>query len=179
MTTYPFNKLVFQDSASIVSYACERIIILWIWKYVIAVLAKIHILLPFYLILTRGPIFLVKTHVILGWKILFKVAFRCMFYVLAKNHGDPYYEPTIVVHDIEMLKGASLMIIVKLKGSNKVWSSAGFFPWSIATMLCWSLLCTKPCSNGILWEQSISSDQSHPVDIYHPDVILLIMICLS
>jgi len=28
---------------------------------------------------------------------LFKVAFRCMF--LAKNMGDPYYEPTIVVHD--------------------------------------------------------------------------------
>ena len=31
---------------------------------------------------------------------LFKVAFRCMFYLsFGKHHGDPYYEPTIVVHD--------------------------------------------------------------------------------
>ena len=25
----------------------------------------------------------------------------CSIRVLAKNHGDPYYEPTIVVHDYE------------------------------------------------------------------------------
>jgi len=31
---------------------------------------------------------------------LFKVALGvCSIRVLAKNHGDPYYEPTIVVHD--------------------------------------------------------------------------------
>ena len=42
---------------------------------------------------------------------------------------------------------------------------------SNATML-WSLLCTKPCSSGVLREQGISSDQSHPVDTYHPDFLL-------
>ena len=36
----------------------------------------------------------------------------------------------------------------------------------------WSLLCIKPCSSDVLWEQGISSDQSRPGDIYHPDFFL-------
>ena len=28
----------------------------------------------------------------------------CSIRVLAKNHGDPYYEPTIVVHDIHSVQ---------------------------------------------------------------------------
>jgi len=69
MTTYPLDKLnyfLFQDSASKVSYACERII-LWIWRWIwiwtkwqISVLGDIHILLSFYWILTGGPIIIVK-----------------------------------------------------------------------------------------------------------------------
>jgi len=57
--------------------------VIWIWtKWQISVLAKIHILLPFYLIPTRGPIIIVKIYlrVILSWRMLFEVAFRCMFY---------------------------------------------------------------------------------------------------
>ena len=78
---------------------------IWIWtKWQILISAKTHILLPFYLILTGGPNIIVKKNlrVILSWRMLFKMAFRCMFYILEfgkKNHGDPYYEPTIVVHD--------------------------------------------------------------------------------
>jgi len=39
-------------------------------------------MLPFYLILTRGPKIIVKKNlrVILSSRMLFKVAFRCMFY---------------------------------------------------------------------------------------------------
>ena len=109
MTIYPLDKpsyFLFQNSASEVSYASEIIIILWIWiwtKWQISVLAKIHILLSFYLILTRGPIIIVKNYlrVISSWRMLFEVAFRCMFYYSfgKKNHGDPYYESTIMVHD--------------------------------------------------------------------------------
>ena len=42
----------------------------------------VHILLPFYLILTRAPIIIVKNYlrVILSWRMLFKVAFRCRLY---------------------------------------------------------------------------------------------------
>jgi len=42
------------------------------------------------------------------------------------------------------------------------------------TML-WCLLCTKPCfqdHSGVLREQGISSEQSRPGDIYHPDFLL-------
>jgi len=50
-------------------------------KMEILVLAKMHILLSFYLILTRGPIIIVKKNLRIiqaeGW---FKVAFKCMFY---------------------------------------------------------------------------------------------------
>ena len=28
-----------------------------------------------------------------------KAVFRCAFRIIVKNMGDPYYEPTIVVHD--------------------------------------------------------------------------------
>ena len=55
----------------------------WIWtKWQISVLTKIHTLLPFYLILTRGLIITVEKNLrgILGWRMLFKVVFRCMFY---------------------------------------------------------------------------------------------------
>ena len=55
----------------------------WIWtKWQILVLSDIHIIPLFYLILTRGPIIIVKKNlkVILSWRMLFKVAFRCMFY---------------------------------------------------------------------------------------------------
>ena len=78
-----------------------------IWtKWQISVLGDIYILLPFYLILTRGPIIIVKknSRVILSWRMLLKMAFRCTvcsIRVLTKNHGDPYYEPTIMVHDKE------------------------------------------------------------------------------
>jgi len=47
------------------------------------ILGDIHIMLPFYLILTRGPIVIVKNKLIKGDFLLmdaFKVAFRCMFY---------------------------------------------------------------------------------------------------
>ena len=55
----------------------------WIWtKWQMSVLGDIHIMLPFYLILTRGPKIIVKKNlrVILSSRMLFKVAFRCMFY---------------------------------------------------------------------------------------------------
>ena len=69
----------------------------WIWtKWQISVLGDIHIMFPFYLILTRGPKIIVKKNLKL------KDAFLgvCSIRILAKNRGDPYYEPTIVVHDI-------------------------------------------------------------------------------
>jgi len=46
------------------------------------VLAEIHILLPFNLILTKGPKIIAKAHlrVVLGWRMLLKMGFRCMFY---------------------------------------------------------------------------------------------------
>ena len=70
----------------ILRYACEKYYeyeMKWIWtKWQISVLAKMHILLTFYLILTRVPKIIVKKNlkVILSWWMLFKVAFRCMFY---------------------------------------------------------------------------------------------------
>jgi len=55
-----------------------------IWtKWKISVLAKIHTYsASFYLILTWRPILTVKKNLreTLSWKMLFKVAFRCMFY---------------------------------------------------------------------------------------------------
>jgi len=53
-------------------------------------------LLPFYLILTKVPIIIVKNYL--------RVILSCQgkdtfFRVLAKIHGNPYYEPTIMVHD--------------------------------------------------------------------------------
>ena len=65
------SYFLFQDFASEVSYACERMI-LWIWRWIwtkrqISVLAKIHILLPF-------------TWYLLSWRMLFEVVFRCMFH---------------------------------------------------------------------------------------------------
>jgi len=70
MTTYPLDKpsyFLFQDSAFKVSYACERIIKINYYEYEytkwqISILAKIHILLPFYLILTRGTMIIVKRY---------------------------------------------------------------------------------------------------------------------
>ena len=66
------------------------------------VLSQIHILFPFHLILTSGLILIANNNqrVVLSWRMLSKVVFRCAFFrVFAKNMGDPYYEPTIVVHD--------------------------------------------------------------------------------
>ena len=58
------------------------------------------ILLPFHLILTSGPILLAKNH----QKVVFSlwmlgVLGVCSIRIFAENMGDPYYEPTIVVHD--------------------------------------------------------------------------------
>jgi len=51
------------------------------------------------LILTSGPIFIAKNHqrVVFSWWMLFKAGFRCVFF--CKKIGDPYHEPTIMVHD--------------------------------------------------------------------------------
>ena len=45
------------------SYACERIIIMNMTTMVISVFTKIHMLLLFYLTLTRGPIIVVKKNI--------------------------------------------------------------------------------------------------------------------
>jgi len=98
-----------------VSYASERI--LWMkWirtKWQISVLDDIHIMLPFYLILTRGPIIIVKKNlrVILSSRMLLRWFLGvCFIRVLAKNHGDPYYEPTIVVHDTTRWRAGGLWL---------------------------------------------------------------------
>ena len=60
------------------------------------------ILLPFHLILTSGPILLAKNHqkvVFSLWTFLRQVLGVCSIRIFEKNMGDPYYEPTIVVHD--------------------------------------------------------------------------------
>jgi len=65
LSTWQAWLLFIQVFSSNVSYACERIIWRWIWiwtKWQISVLAKIHKLLPFNLILARGPIIIVKRY---------------------------------------------------------------------------------------------------------------------
>ena len=73
---------------------------IWIWaKWHISVLAKMHILLPFYLILTRGPKFIVKKNlrVIFSWGCFLKwLSGVCSIKVLAKNHGSPYARHMII-----------------------------------------------------------------------------------
>ena len=59
MTTYPLDKPSYFLPASEVSYASERYE-MNTNKMANFSLAKMHILLPFYLILTRGPIIIVK-----------------------------------------------------------------------------------------------------------------------
>jgi len=51
------------------------------------------------LILTSGPIFIAKNHqrVVFSWWMLFKGVYSIR--IFTENIGDPYYEPTIVVHD--------------------------------------------------------------------------------
>ena len=42
---------------------------------------------------------------IVSGRMLFKVALGvCSIRVLSKNHSDPYYEPTIMVHDKNRLR---------------------------------------------------------------------------
>ena len=60
------------------------------------------ILLPFQLILTSGPILLAKNHQRVAfslWILFQQVLGVCSIRISAENMGDPYYEPTIVVHD--------------------------------------------------------------------------------
>jgi len=57
------------------------------------------ILLSFHLILTSGPIFIAKNHLIVCGCFLRQVLGVRSIRIFAKNMGDPYYEPTIVVHD--------------------------------------------------------------------------------
>jgi len=35
----------------------------------------------------------------------------CSIRILAKNMGDPYYEPTIVVHDITEVAGCHVLLV--------------------------------------------------------------------
>ena len=74
MTTYPLNKPSY--------FLFKTLLQMNMSKMQISVLGVIHIMLPFYLILTRGPIIIVKNYlsVIFKLKMLFKEAFRCMFY---------------------------------------------------------------------------------------------------
>ena len=58
------------------------------------------ILLLFHLILTSGPILHYQNVVLVCGCFLRQVLGVCSIRILAKNMGDPYYEPTIVVHDI-------------------------------------------------------------------------------
>ena len=44
----------------------------------------------------------------------------CSIRVLAKNHGDPYYEPTIVVHDISLCLAAFDEHAIKFKVNTLV-----------------------------------------------------------
>jgi len=53
-------------------------------------------MLPFYLILTRGPVINYLRVILSFLRWLLGV---CSIRVLAKNHGDPYYEPKNMVHD--------------------------------------------------------------------------------
>jgi len=64
------------------------------------------ILPSFHLILTSGPIFIAKNHqrvVFSWWMLLRQVIGVCPIRIL-KNIGNPYYEPTIVVHDTYNIK---------------------------------------------------------------------------
>jgi len=64
------------------------------------------ILLSFHLILTSGPIFIAKNHqrvVFSWWMLLRQVLGVCSIRIFAKSIGDPYYEPTIVVHDMVLI----------------------------------------------------------------------------
>ena len=78
------------------------------------------ILLTFHLILTSGPILLAKNQqkVVIGLWMLSKAGLRCVR-IYAKNIGDPYYEPTIMVHDI-MNPLSWFMIIMNSKNINKM-----------------------------------------------------------
>ena len=59
-------------------------------------------LLPFHLILTSGPILLANNHQKVVFS-LWMLGFRCVLLEFCKNMGDPYYEPTVVVHDKQKL----------------------------------------------------------------------------
>ena len=71
MATYPLGKpgnILFQDSAFEVNYACENNNYEYYnedeqnGKFLNQFLAEIHVLLPFYLIISRGPIIIVKRY---------------------------------------------------------------------------------------------------------------------
>ena len=38
-----------------------------------------------------------------------------LYYSIGKNHGDPYYEPTIVVHDQAEKHGIAVDQIIRIK----------------------------------------------------------------
>ena len=52
----------------------------------------------FHLILTSGPIFIAK-NIFSWWMLLRWVLGVCSIRIFAKNIGNPYYKPTIMVHD--------------------------------------------------------------------------------
>jgi len=65
-------------------------------EWQISVLCEIHGLFPFHLILIWGLVLLpLEVEGCFSWWL----SGVCSFRVFAKNIGDPYYEPTIVVHD--------------------------------------------------------------------------------
>ena len=74
------------------------------------------------LILNRRPIIIVKRYL----RVLndaFWGAFRCMFYYSfnKKNYGDPYYEPTVLIHDTVMTYGLTLQELVAKTAIPAVW----------------------------------------------------------
>jgi len=57
-------------------------------KWQISVLGDIHIMLPFYLMLTRGPIIIVKNLIVILRCFLRWLLGVCFVKVLAKKNGD-------------------------------------------------------------------------------------------
>ena len=85
LATFYFKTLLLKWVMPVKEYYEYEMNMKWIWiwtKWQISVLGDIHIMLPFTLILIRRPKIIVKKNlrVILSSRMLFKVAFRCMFY---------------------------------------------------------------------------------------------------
>ena len=98
----------------------------------------------FLFILTSGPTFIAKAHqwIVLKWWML-RVQMGALLGFLQKNMGDPYYEPTIVVHNIYLVisqepggcfsKGLILIIIIiHLK---RIWLSSCASTWQECKVL--------------------------------------------